>query len=110
MALEAAFNVFRSRRMGVVFLLGFASGLPLMLVGQTAVTWMTAAGLSNELIGEFSTVGIAWTLKFAWAPFLDRYALPFLGRRRGWLLVFQCLLALALAGLAFSDPAQDPVR
>ena len=110
MALDAAVRVFRSRRMGVVFLLGFASGLPLMLVGQTAVTWMTEAGLSNELIGEFSTVGIAWTLKFAWAPFLDRYALPFLGRRRGWLLVFQCLLVVALAGLGLSDPAAQPVR
>ena len=103
-------RVFRSRRMGVVFLLGFASGLPLMLVGQTAVTWMTEAGLSNELIGEFATVGFPWTAKFAWAPFLDRYALPFLGRRRGWMFVFQALLVVALAALGLSDPATDPLR
>lgn len=110
MAGPSILRVFSSRRMGVVFLLGFASGLPLMLVGQTAVTWMTEAGLSNELIAEFASVGLPWTLKFAWAPFLDRYALPFLGRRRGWLFVFQALLALALAALALSDPGAEPVR
>jgi PAT family beta-lactamase induction signal transducer AmpG len=110
MALDAAIRVFRSRRMGVVFLLGFASGLPLMLVsGQTARTWMTDAGLSNELISAFATVGIAWTFKFLWAPVLDRYAMPFLGRRRGWLLVFQCLLAVGLATLGFCEPAEHPV-
>src|SRR5436305_524709 len=103
MALERAISVFRSRRMGVVFLLGFASGLPLLLVGQTAVTWLTDAGASNDAIADFASVGIPWTFKFAWAPLLDRYALPFLGRRRGWLIVFQCLLVAALAALAFAD-------
>lgn len=109
-ALGAAARVFRSRRMALVFLLGFASGLPLMLVsGQTAKAWMTDVGLPNDLIAALATVGIAWTFKFLWAPFLDRYALPFLGRRRGWLIVFQCLLALGLATLAFCDPAAHPL-
>jgi PAT family beta-lactamase induction signal transducer AmpG len=99
--------VFRSRRMAVLFFLGFSSGLPLMLTGQTLTTWMTEAKVDVRSIAKFSLVGLAYTWKFAWAPLLDRYALPLLGRRRGWILVFQLGLIVALLGMSTVDPAQD---
>jgi MFS transporter, PAT family, beta-lactamase induction signal transducer AmpG len=101
------FTVFRSRRMGVLFLLGFSSGLPLLLTGQILQAWLTAEGISLSQIGAVSLIGLAYTCKFAWAPLLDRFALPFLGRRRGWVLVFQIALIGAIAMLATLDPRHD---
>jgi PAT family beta-lactamase induction signal transducer AmpG len=60
------------------------------------------------VIGLFALVGLPYTLKFLWAPFLDRFTLPFLGRRRGWLLIAQVLLIFAIAGLGFTNPAKNP--
>jgi len=77
------FAVSRSRRMAVLFLLGFSSGLPLMLTGQTLQGWLTAELVSLGAIGAVSLVGLAYTLKFAWAPLLDWFRVPFLRRRRG---------------------------
>ena len=90
--------------MAVVFLLGFASGLPLLLTGQTLQAWMTSAGSSLDDIAALSTVGLAYTFKFLWAPLLDRYALPFLGRRRGWMIALQVALAVAIVALGLLDP------
>jgi PAT family beta-lactamase induction signal transducer AmpG len=101
------FAVFRSRRMVVLFLLGFSSGLPLLLTGQTLQAWLTAEHLSLSQIAAMSSVGLAYTFKFAWAPLLDRFALPFLGRRRGWVLVFQIALIGAIAALGVLDPRHD---
>jgi len=101
------FTVFRSRRMVVLFLLGFSSGLPLMLTGQTLQGWLTAEHVSLEQIGAVSLVGLAYTLKFAWAPLLDRFRLPFLGRRRGWVLGFQIALGGAIATMSLRDPRHD---
>jgi PAT family beta-lactamase induction signal transducer AmpG len=87
---------------------GFFGGLPLPLTGVTLQQWLTESHLSLGAIGLFANVGLAYSLKFLWAPLLDR-APPGLGRfgtRRGWLLVTQPLLALAIAGLALCDPAQ----
>lgn len=67
------FAVFRSRRMVVLFLLGFSSGLPLLLTGQTLQAWLTAEHLSLRQIAAVSSVGLAYTFKFAWAPLLDRW-------------------------------------
>lgn len=94
-----------SWRMLIVFLMGFSSGLPLLLVGGTLKAWFTEAGVDLTTIGLFSLVGLPYTLKFIWSPFLDRYIPPFLGRRRGWLFVTQIGLAAALVALSFSDPA-----
>lgn len=91
----------------VVFLLGFGSGLPLMLVGQTLKAWMTDAGIKVGDIARLSWVGLAYTFKWAWAPLLDRYQLPFLGRRRGWLIVFQLALVGGLLLMASADPRTD---
>ncbi len=92
------------RRLVVLVLLGFASGLPLFLTGSTLKAWMTDEGLSLATIGLFSFVTLPYSLKVFWAPFLDRYALPGLGRRRGWMLAMQAGMALALVLLARSQP------
>jgi PAT family beta-lactamase induction signal transducer AmpG len=88
----------------VLILLGFASGLPLFLTGSTLKAWMTDEGLSLATIGLFSFVTLPYSLKVFWAPFLDRYSLPALGRRRGWMLAMQAGMALALVLLARSQP------
>ena len=91
----------------VVFLLGFASGLPLMLTGQTLQAWLTAEKVPRAQIAAMSSVGLAYTFKFAWAPLLDRFRLPRLGRRRGWILVFQLGLVAAIAAMSQVDPRRD---
>jgi len=99
-----------SRRLLVLILLGFASGLPLFLTGSTLKAWMTDEGLSLGTIGLFSFVTLPYSLKVFWAPFVDRYALPGLGRRRGWLLAMQGAMALALVLLSRSQPHLDLLR
>jgi MFS transporter, PAT family, beta-lactamase induction signal transducer AmpG len=101
---DARRSVFRSRRMAVVFLLGFSSGLPLMLSGQTLGQWLKDGHLSTTKIAAFSSVALPYTFKWLWAPLIDRYAWPFLGRRRGWLLVFQFLLIGTLVVMSGLDP------
>ncbi len=92
-----------SRKMLIVFLMGFSSGLPLLLIGSTLKARMMEAGVDLSVIGIFSLVGLPYTFKFLWAPFLDRWRMPFLGRRRGWLVVVQPLLALGLWSLGSLD-------
>jgi PAT family beta-lactamase induction signal transducer AmpG len=89
--------------------LGFSSGLPLYLTGSTLAAWMTNEGVSLKTIGVFSLVGTSYTFKFAWAPLMDRYFPPFLGRRRGWLLVTQLLLAGGLFAMGQVNPRTDAV-
>lgn len=97
-----------SARMLVAFLMGFACGLPLLLTVTVLQAWMTDVGVDLSVIGLMALVGLPYTLKFAWAPLFDRYCLPFLGRRRGWLAVVQALLLLSIAALGFADPTGDP--
>ncbi|MDQ2695927.1 MAG: AmpG family muropeptide MFS transporter [Pseudomonadota bacterium] len=97
-----------SRRMLVALLMGFSSGLPLLLTLSVLQAWMTEEGVNLGAIGLFALVGLPYTLKFLWAPLLDRYTLGFLGRRRGWLLTLQVCLMLAIAGLGFTEPAASP--
>jgi PAT family beta-lactamase induction signal transducer AmpG len=92
--------------MVVLALLGFASGLPLYLTGRTLQAWLQVEGVDLTTIGLFSLVGLPYSLKWAWAPVLDRYVPPFLGRRRGWLLIIQVGLLLAIAAMALEDPAR----
>ncbi|WP_300296983.1 AmpG family muropeptide MFS transporter [Ferrovibrio sp.] len=106
----AALAVYRDRRVLAIAILGFASGLPLALTGQTLQAWLTESGASLKDIGLFALVGVPYTLKFVWAPLVDRLPLPLLtrwfGRRRGWLVFAQGLLMAAIAALAFSNPGQ----
>jgi PAT family beta-lactamase induction signal transducer AmpG len=92
----------------VAFVMGFACGLPLLLTISVLQAWMKDAGVDLAVIGMMALVGLPYTLKFLWAPFLDRFSLPFLGRRRGWMLVAQIALMVSIAGLGQSDPVQNP--
>jgi PAT family beta-lactamase induction signal transducer AmpG len=100
------YDVFRSRRMAVLFALGFSSGLPLYLTGQTLQAWFSTAHLDLDSIGALTAVGLAYTFKFAWAPLLDRWRLPWLGRRRGWMAATQLALIAAILALAATDPLE----
>jgi PAT family beta-lactamase induction signal transducer AmpG len=91
-------------RLLVVTLLGFASGLPLALTGQAMQAWLSVEGLDIATIGFLSLVGLPYTFKFLWAPLMDRFELPWLGRRRGWLVLTQLALALVLFALAATSP------
>jgi PAT family beta-lactamase induction signal transducer AmpG len=88
----------------VVTLLGFASGLPLALTGQAMQAWLSMEGLDIATIGFLSLVGLPYTFKFLWAPLMDRFEVPWLGRRRGWLVVTQLALAAMLFVLAGTSP------
>lgn len=99
-------DIFASRRLPVVLLLGFASGLPLALCGATLQAWMTVEGVDLKTIGLITLVGLPYTWKFLWAPALDRYVPPLLGRRRGWLMLTQFALVAGLAGMAMLSPKE----
>jgi PAT family beta-lactamase induction signal transducer AmpG len=97
-----------SRRMVVAFVMGFACGLPLLLTLSVLQAWMKEAGVDLAVIGLMALVGLPYTLKFVWAPLLDRFTPRFLGRRRGWLLVAQVFLMFSIAGLGMTDPGRHP--
>ncbi len=104
----ALVHIIFSGRMVITFLMGFSCGLPLLLTLSVLQAWMKEEGVDLSVIGLMSLVGIPYTVKFLWAPFLDRLTLPFLGRRRGWLLVSQICLMAAIAGLGLSNPQAHP--
>ncbi len=99
-------RIFGQPKMGVLLLLGFSSGLPFYLTSKTLQAWMTTAKVDLATIGFFSLVTLPYSLKFVWAPVMDRYVPPFLGRRRGWVLITQVLLLLAIAAMSLHDPQQ----
>ncbi|WP_297449426.1 MFS transporter [Ferrovum sp.] len=94
------------RALGVVMLLGFSSGLPLSLSGATLQARMTTDGIALDQIGWITLVGLPYTLKFLWAPFLDRWRWPFLGRRRSWMLVTQVLTLVLIWSLGQADTSR----
>ena len=105
---KSIIRILFSRRMLVAFVMGFACGLPLLLTMSVLQAWMKDEGVDLTVIGMMALVGLPYTLKFLWAPFLDRFTLPFLGRRRGWMLLAQIALTVSIAGLGQSDPVQNP--
>ena len=108
MPLSAFAAVFRSRKILVLLLLGFSSGLPLALTGATLQAWLTVKGIDLTTIGLFALVGQPYTYKFLWAPLMDRYRIPFLGRRRGWLVVTQLALLGTIALMGALSPQSSP--
>jgi MFS transporter, PAT family, beta-lactamase induction signal transducer AmpG len=98
-------QILGNKRIALMLPLGFASGLPLALTSGTLQAWLTVAGVDLKTIGIFTLVGLPYSVKFLWAPVIDRLALPWLGRRRGWMLLTQITVAagLALMGLVGTE-------
>ena len=93
-----------------MMLLGFASGLPYMLVFSTLSAWLRDVGISLTDIGFFAWLVLTYSLKFLWAPFVDRYSIPFfghLGKRKGWILFCQIMIIVALFGMSTIDPISN---
>jgi PAT family beta-lactamase induction signal transducer AmpG len=101
--------LFTDRRIAPALGLGFTSGIPFLLVYSTQSAWLSDIGISIATIGLLSELTLAYKFKFVWAPFLDRYDPPllgrFLGRRRGWIVAAQIGVMATLAGIGFGDPA-----
>ena len=98
------------RKLIGILLLGFASGLPYMLVFSTLTAWLRDVGISLTEIGFFAWLVLTYSLKFLWAPFVDRYSIPgfkFFGKRRGWILFSQSMIFLSLIGMSLIDPLQN---
>ena len=108
----AAAAIYADRRIVAIFFMGFSSGLPLALTGATLGIWLTEARVDLTTIGVFALVGIAYNVKFVWAPLMDRAPLPlltrWLGRRRSWALVTQAALIAALLAMGRGDPGAEP--
>ncbi|MEN3157414.1 MFS transporter [Alkalimonas sp. NCh-2] len=107
----SAAQLYCQRRVAIIFLLGFSSALPMMLVFGVLSFWLREAEVSRAEIGYFSWVALAYSIKWLWSPLADHLALPklhrWLGRRRSWLLLSQTLVMLAIFGMASSDPQQN---
>jgi len=97
-------KVLFQRNMLINFLLGFSSGVPLLLTSKTLQGWLADANVGLSMIGLASLIGIPYSLKFLWAPLFDRFSLPFLGRRRGWLISLQGTLAASILFVAATPP------
>ncbi|MFN9925580.1 MAG: hypothetical protein ACK53I_01415 [Phenylobacterium sp.] len=106
-----ALAVFGERRALVMLALGFASGLPNLLIFDTLSLWLREAGLSLQVISIFALATLSYSLKFLWAPLVDRTAVPgltrALGHRRSWMLVLQAALMVGLWAISGVDPARD---
>ena len=106
---KSILKVVLSRRMLVAFVMGFSAGLPLLLTMGVLQAWMKEKNVDLTWIGMITLVQLPYTWKFVWAPILDRFTPPFLGRRRGWLIIAQVLLILSIAALGYSDPVENAV-
>jgi PAT family beta-lactamase induction signal transducer AmpG len=108
MAADSFAHILANKRVALMLPLGFASGLPLALTSGTLQAWLTVAGLDLKTIGIFTLIGLPYSLKFLWAPFIDRISLPWLGRRRGWMLVTQIAVTLGLALMGLIGSTESP--
>ncbi len=106
-----AFRIYTHPRVLGMLSLGFSAGLPLLLVLGTLSFWLREAGIDRSTIGHLSWIGLAYGFKWLWSPLVDRLSLPLLtrllGRRRAWLLLSQIVIAIALAGMASTDPIEN---
>ncbi len=95
-----------TRRMAICVVTGFSSGLPLFLLLNLLPAWLKTEGIGLKEIGLFALIQFPYTWKFLWSPLVDRYALPLLGRRRGWMLATQVLLVAAIAAFGLVSPKE----
>jgi len=102
-------GIFTNRRMAITLLLMFASSFPLPLTssGSTFQVWLKRSQVDIKTISALTLVGLPYSLKFLWAPFLDRYIPPFLNRRTGWIAIFQILLMACIGAMGFFNPVSD---
>lgn len=98
---------FFSARMLSMLLVGYASGLPLLLIGSTLQAWMTDEGIDLTKIGFVSLIGFPYVVKMFWAPLLDRYKLPYFSRRKGWMILCQVMMVICIFGLSLSNPKDN---
>jgi PAT family beta-lactamase induction signal transducer AmpG len=107
----AALAVYFEPRQFIILVMGFSSGLPLLLTLSTLSYWLSKVGIDKTTIGLFALAGAPYTFKFLWSPVIDQMPLPvltrMLGRRKGWLFLLQLLLAAAIFAVGFTDPAID---
>src|SRR6267142_247299 len=96
------------KRMAAILFLSLASGLPFNLTNFSLQAWLASEGLSIKTIGIFSLAALPYNIKFLWAPILDRYLPPILGRRRGWILIYQACLAICIGIMGLSSPTKAP--
>lgn len=108
MALMNLIQIKRLQRIFAILFLGFVSGLPLALTGQAMQAWLAVDGVAIATIGFLALVGMPYTFKFLWAPLMDRFEPPFLGRRRGWLVLTQLMLAGVIYYLSTLVFAETP--
>lgn len=106
MSAQSLVELVANRRIGIIMLLGFSSGLPLALTTGTLQAWMAVENVDLSTIGIFTLVGLPYTVKFLWAPVMDRFVPPLLGRRRGWMLITQIGLLLGIATMAKTSPTE----
>ncbi len=92
----------------VALIMGYACGLPLVITKDVLKAWITIEGVDMTVIGLFTMVGLPYTLKFLWAPMVDRFTIGLFGRRRGWMLIFQLALITAILGLGMTNPGKNP--
>ena len=100
-------DILFSRRMLICIFIGFSSGLPLYVLIQLVPAWLRSNEVDLATIGLFSLVALPYTWKFIWSPLMDRFTLPFLGRRRGWALITQLALLLSIGALGLFDPRES---
>ena len=107
---EAFLVYLKPRVLGMIFL-GFAAGLPFLLVFSTLSAWLSDVGIERTIIGFFSWVGITYSIKVFWAPVVDSLSIPILtpllGKRRSWMLLAQTGIATGLLGMAFTNPTEE---
>ena len=108
--IKNSINPYLEKKILVSLIMGFVSGVPLLLTITLLQAWLTDEGISKSTIGLFALVGLPYSLKFLWAPFFDRYVINKLGRRRGWLIVSQILLIVSIIGLGLTNPALNPLN
>jgi PAT family beta-lactamase induction signal transducer AmpG len=102
-------KVYFNPRMWIMLAMGFSSGLPLMLTLSTLQAWFTEAGVNIVVIGTLSLIGLPYVFKFLWAPIMDRFRLPWGGRRKGWIFAMQLALCVTLFWIAWLDPKTQPL-
>ena len=98
------------KKMLVTLVMGFVSGVPLLLTITLLQAWLTDEGISKSTIGLFALVGLPYSLKFLWAPIFDKYIINALGRRRGWLLASQIALIVSIVGLGMTNPSLSAIN